>query len=139
MFYLLFLIVIYSIRYVRRLDETAIIINEPAYLKSGHITYAIKQYRTFFLHTRACLLSGTRMAHEGALYFIGYFRSRAALEPTLSTRVNVRSLESRLSDVSLKIYERKMSKRIQSDFRQRATQLAPFDGCAFAFEGSQTT
>ena len=42
------------------------------------------------------MLSGTRMAHEGALYLIGHFRSHATLELTLhqvrvSTRVNLES------------------------------------------------
>ena len=45
-----------------------------------------------------CLLSGTRMAHESALYLVGHFRSRATLEPTfhqarVSTRVNLESLD----------------------------------------------
>ena len=47
------------------------------------------------------------MAHEGTLYLIDDFRSRAALEPTIhqprvSIRVNLESLQSRLSGVSLK-------------------------------------
>ena len=48
------------------------------------------------------------MAHEGALYLIGHFQTRATLEPTLhqgrvSNRVNLESLESLLSGVSLKL------------------------------------
>ena len=55
-----------------------------------------------------CLLSGTRMVHEGALYLIGHFQLCATLEPTLhqarvSTRVNLESLESQLLSVSLKL------------------------------------
>ena len=48
------------------------------------------------------------MAHEGALYLIGRFRSSLTLEPTLhqarvSTRVDIKSLESGLTSVSLKL------------------------------------
>ena len=48
------------------------------------------------------------MAHEGTLYLIGHFQSRATLEPTLhqvkvSTMVNLGSLELRLLDLSLKL------------------------------------
>ena len=54
------------------------------------------------------LLSGTSVVHEGALYLISIFQSCATLEQALyharvSTRVNIESLESRLSGVSLKL------------------------------------
>ena len=40
-------------------------------------------------HSRVCLLSGTRMAQEDALYLIGHFRPRATQEPTLhQARIN---------------------------------------------------
>ena len=52
-----------------------------------------------------CLLSGTRIAHEGAL-LIGHFPSCATLELTLhQARVSNRSLESRLVGVSWNFLE----------------------------------
>ena len=52
-----------------------------------YINYTQLHQRIFFIHTRSdpgiCLLSGTRMAHEGAHYLMGHFRLRSTLEPTL--------------------------------------------------------
>ena len=85
---------------VPQLDFTSGRIWNGNYIRADSL---VKNLNTFLSHprnpSRVCLLSGTRMTHENALYLIGYFRSCAAPEPTLHqawVRIRVSRVETRL-------------------------------------------